>query len=41
MKVCTKQVRALGHAGDVFVAISTRGNGRDIVKPLKQPSHVT
>ena len=27
-----KQVRALGHAGDVLLAISTRGNSRDIVK---------
>ncbi len=31
-EVYAKQVRALGHAGDVLLAISTRGNSRDIVK---------
>ncbi len=30
-----KQVRALGHAGDVLLAISTRGNSRDIVKAVE------
>ncbi len=30
-EVYAKQVRALGHAGDVLLAISTRGNSRDIV----------
>lgn len=28
-------MRALGHAGDVLLAISTRGNSRDIVKAVE------
>ena len=28
-EIYAKQVRALGHAGDVLLAISTRGNSRD------------
>lgn len=34
-EVYAKQVRALGHAGDVLLAISTRGNSRDIVKAVE------
>ncbi len=34
-EVYAKQVRALGHAGDVSLAISTRGNSRDIVKAVE------
>ena len=34
-EIYAKQVRALGHAGDVLLAISTRGNSRDIVKAVE------
>lgn len=34
-EVYAKQVRALGHTGDILLAISTRGNGRDIVKAVE------
>ncbi len=34
-EVYAKQVRALGHGGDVLLAISTRGNSRDIVKAVE------
>lgn len=34
-EVYAKQVRALGHAGDILLAISTRGNCRDIIKAVK------
>ena len=34
-EVYAKQVRALGQAGDVLLAISTRGNSRDIVKAVE------
>ncbi len=34
-EVYAKQVRALGHTGDVLLAISTRGNSRDIVKAVE------
>lgn len=34
-EVYAKQVRALGHAGDVLLAISARGNSRDIVKAVE------
>ncbi len=33
-EIYAKQVRALGQAGDVLLAISTRGNTRDIVKAV-------
>ncbi|MGL9774369.1 MAG: DnaA initiator-associating protein DiaA [Sodalis sp. (in: enterobacteria)] len=34
-EIYAKQVRALGQAGDVLLAISTRGNSRDIVKAVE------
>jgi len=34
-EIYAKQVRALGHAGDVLLAISARGNSRDIVKAVE------
>lgn len=34
-EVYSKQVRALGHPGDILLAISTRGNSRDIVKAVE------
>ena len=34
-EVYAKQVRALGQTGDVLLAISTRGNSRDIVKAVE------
>lgn len=34
-EIYAKQVRALGNAGDILLAISTRGNSRDIVKALE------
>lgn len=34
-EVYTKQVRALGHTGDILLAISARGNSRDIVKAVE------
>ncbi|PPS64829.1 hypothetical protein CRX72_05190 [Pantoea sp. BRM17] len=34
-EIYAKQVRALGQAGDVLLAISTRGNTRDIVKAVE------
>lgn len=34
-EVYAKQVRALGHSGDVLLVISTRGNSRDIVKAIE------
>lgn len=34
-KVYAKQVYALGYTGDILLEISTRGNGRDIVKVVK------
>ncbi|AEW44707.1 DnaA initiator-associating protein [Serratia symbiotica str. 'Cinara cedri'] len=34
-EVYAKQVRALGHTGDILLMISTCGNGRDIVKAVE------
>ncbi|CAK9886110.1 MAG: DnaA initiator-associating protein DiaA [Candidatus Erwinia impunctatus] len=34
-EIYAKQVRALGQTGDVLLAISTRGNSRDIVKAVE------
>lgn len=34
-EVYAKQVRALGQAGDVLLAISSRGNSRDIIKAVE------
>ncbi len=34
-EVYAKQVRALGHAGDVLLAISARGNSRDVIKAVE------
>ncbi|MBD2783925.1 DnaA initiator-associating protein DiaA [Xenorhabdus sp. DI] len=34
-EIYAKQVRALGHAGDVLLAISTHGNSRDIIKAVE------
>lgn len=34
-EIYAKQVRALGQCGDVLLAISTRGNSRDIVKAVE------
>ena len=34
-EIYAKQVRALGQAGDVLLAISTRGNTRDLVKAVE------
>ena len=34
-EVFSKQIRALGRPGDVLLAISTRGNSRDIVKAVE------
>ncbi|RLR18115.1 DnaA initiator-associating protein DiaA [Sodalis-like symbiont of Bactericera trigonica] len=34
-EIYAKQVRALGQVGDVLLAISTRGNSRDIVKSVE------
>ena len=35
MKCMQNRCGALGHAGDVLLAISTRGNSRDIVKAVE------
>ena len=34
-QVFSKQVRALGHAGDVLLAISTSGNSRNVVEAMQ------
>ncbi|WP_159565612.1 DnaA initiator-associating protein DiaA [Budvicia diplopodorum] len=34
-EVYAKQVRALGQAGDILLAISSRGNSRDIIKAVE------
>ncbi len=34
-EIYVKQVRALGQAGDILLAISTRGNSRDIIKAVE------
>lgn len=34
-EVYAKQIRALGQAGDVLLAISSRGNSRDIIKAVE------
>lgn len=34
-EIYAKQVRALGQVGDILLAISTRGNSRDIVKAVE------
>ncbi|SFU39650.1 DnaA initiator-associating protein DiaA [Xenorhabdus koppenhoeferi] len=34
-EIYAKQVRALGYAGDVLLAISTHGNSRDIIKAVE------
>ena len=34
-EIYAKQVRALGQAGDVLLAISTHGNSRDIVRAVE------
>lgn len=31
-EIYAKQIRAFGHAGDILLAISSRGNSRDIIK---------
>ena len=34
-QVFSKQVRALGHAGDVLLAISTSGNSRNVIAAMQ------
>ena len=33
-QVCSKQVRGLGHAGDLLLAISTSGNSRNVIAAM-------
>ncbi len=34
-EIYSKQVRALGQNGDILLAISTKGNSKDIVKAVE------
>jgi D-sedoheptulose 7-phosphate isomerase len=34
-QIFSKQVRALGHAGDLLLAISTSGNSRNVIAAMK------
>lgn len=34
-EIYAKQIRAFGHAGDILLAISSRGNSRDIIKAVE------